>query len=118
MPDVEIRWTTFLSQVLGKRLVRFSTRAFVGERVDALGPTIENVKLDPTRESTCESCIQRVVVCVYVRRGNEYGRGEEVCRNHRLHEELINETNQLVARAALISDGRSEVVWQRILRVE
>ena len=105
VPHVKIRWTTFLAQVLWKRLICFRARTFVRQRVNTLGPTIENVKLKTAREATRQPCIHRVVVCVHVRRGNEYCKGEVVCRNHGLHEMLINEANQLVTRAALITDG-------------
>src|SRR6476646_8129145 len=51
MLHVEVGWTTFLSQVLWKRLVSFSPGTFVRERIDTLGPTINRVKRKSATEA-------------------------------------------------------------------
>src|SRR5262249_21763219 len=83
-----------------------------------LGKAIKNVELKTVREPSREPCVERVVVCVYVRRRNVDREREEVGRYHRLDEPLIDEPNQLVTRAALIADGRGEFERQLILYVE
>src|ERR1043165_2727133 len=59
---VKIGRTTFLTQVLWKRLIGFCARTFVRKRVDTLGPTIKNIKLETPCEATCQSRVHRVVV--------------------------------------------------------
>src|SRR6185369_12712349 len=88
------------------------------KRIDALGPAIENVKLKTLSEATCQSCIHRVVVGIHVRRGNEYCEREEILRNHRLDQVLINKPDQLVTRAALITDRADEIKRQFALYVQ
>ena len=107
-----------MSQILREGLVRYRARSFVREGVDALGPTIEDVELDTTRESPRQPRIQRVVVGIHIRRRNVHCKREEVCRNHWLDQPLVNEPNQLVTRAALVTDVGHEFKRQFVLHLE
>src|SRR6185369_16166961 len=115
MSHVKVGWPTFLTQVLWKRLVGFSSGTFVGQRVDTLGPTINRVKCKSATKATRQTRIHRVVIRVYVRRRNEHCKREVVWRNHGLHKELIHQTNQLVTRTTLVTKSRRQVIWHCVL---
>src|SRR6185503_16615525 len=112
MSHVKVGWPTFLTQVLWERLVGFRPGTFVGERIDALGPTINRIERKSATKATRQTRVQRVVIRVYVRCRNENRKCEIVLRDHGLDKELIYQTNQLVTRATLVTNGRRQLMWQ------
>src|SRR6267143_1714428 len=96
-------------------LIGLGTGPLTGKLIDALAEAIVEVELEALGELAAKPRVQGVEIGVHIAGGDVYGKESWI---RLLQEILVDQSNQLVARAALIAYGCDQIPAQAAFRFQ